>query len=321
MVDGVLRALNADPQLHLLLVGPPSVAATVLDALTEADRRRCRERTALKVVAMADAPLRAMRADTTIRSSLVALAAGEAAAVVSAGSSGATVTAAVLELGRLDGVRRPALAASIPAIADPVLLLDVGASVETNVATLSSHALLGADHARRLGLHKPRVGLLSVGREPGKGDRARRAAESALAELPIDFVGLVEGDDVCLGDRADVIVTDGFTGNVLLKGIEGAYALARGVSERSEGAPQGAPGGSVLARGVSERSEGAPQGAPENTAPAHSGLRRVGVPGGAPRAAMLLGVPGIVVVCHGAADADDLAAAIALAAVTVRARR
>jgi glycerol-3-phosphate acyltransferase PlsX len=282
VVGGVLRAMRVDPGLRLMLVGPPEVASLVLRELGPADRERVAVRAAHRVVGMGDSPMRATRADTTIRAAAAALASGEADALVSAGSSGATVTAAVLELGRIEGVRQPALAAWIPAVHDQVLLLDVGASVETHLSTLRSHALLGNAHAVGLGMSKPRIGLLSVGREPGKGDRARRAAEAALAELPIEFAGLVEGFDVCIGERADVIVTDGFTGNVLLKGIEGAYALA------------------------------AYNGALES---------RVDVPRGAPRAAVLLGVPGIVVVCHGAADDDDLAAAIALAASSVRARQ
>jgi glycerol-3-phosphate acyltransferase PlsX len=269
VVDGALRALAADPGLHLLLVGPRQVADRVLHALGEADRQRVGVRVADAAVTMSDPPARASNPDTSLRVAALAHADGEVDAIVSAGASGAIVTAAVLALGRIEGVRKPALAAWVPTeTGKDRLLLDVGGSVESTASALLSHTALGVAYARRSGIARPRVGLLSVGSEPGKGDRVRRAAERALHHgeegIPMDFVGLVEGGDVCLGERADVVVTDGFTGNVLLKGIEGAYRLARG-------------------------------------------------PVRAAKAAALLGVPGTVVVCHGAAGADDIAAGVALA--------
>jgi glycerol-3-phosphate acyltransferase PlsX len=167
------------------------------------------------------------------------------------------------------------LAAVVPAAAGPVLLLDVGASPDASAGVLVRHAVLGIGYAMAvLGLAAPRVGLLTIGTEQEKGDRVRRAAGEALrAKLP-GFVGNVEGHDVPLGGRADVVVTDGFTGNVLLKGIEGAFELAGGVV----------------------------------------------APGAVARAAGLLGVPGTVVVCHGAAGAADVASGIALAARLHRTR-
>ncbi|KXK63148.1 fatty acid synthesis plsX protein [Micromonospora rosaria] len=273
VVDGALRAMRADPDLHLLLVGPAETAAEVTDALDPAQRARVAVRPVRDAVAMTESPTRAARAHSTVRAAVAAVRAGTADALVSAGSTGATVTAAVLGLGRWPGVRHPALVATLPAVEGPVVLLDVGGALEAHPATLSRHAVLGAAYAAVAhGITAPRVGLLSVGTEAGKGDRARRAADPLLAvgPLPCDarYVGLVEGYDVTLGARADVVVTDGFTGNVLLKAIEGAYAMAGG-----------APAG-----------------------------------GGAPRAAALLGISGTVVVCHGAARADDIASGIALAA-------
>jgi len=150
-----------------------------------------------------------------------------------------------------------------------VVLLDVGASPDASSNLLVRHAALGARYATALlGLAAPRIGLLSIGAEPGKGDRVRRAAGEALLAGQPGYIGTVEGHDVPLGGRADVVVTDGFTGNVLLKGIEGAFALAGGVAAESA----------------------------------------------ALRAAVLLGVPGTVVVCHGAATGADLASGLALAA-------
>lgn len=274
VVDGALRACGADPDVHLLLVGPIAVADEILGALPSRDRARVAVRVASGAVGMADAPWRASRPHTSVRAVVHAVASGDADACVSAGASGAIITAAVLGLGRYPGLRQPALAACFPGPFGPVVLLDVGGSAEADPRTLVWHASLGAAYAHTVHhLPHPRVGLLSIGTEPGKGDRVRRATESMLAAavLPAGarFVGLVEGDEVCSGRRADVVVTDGFTGNVLLKGVEGAYALAGGASPT-------------------------------------------------PRAAPLLGVPGITIVCHGAATSDDVASGIGLAATLHR---
>jgi glycerol-3-phosphate acyltransferase PlsX len=282
VVDGALRALAADPDLHLLLVGPADTADEVVAGLSADDRRRVGVRpipagSDASLAASTSAPigaalLRAPRVGATVRAAVAAVADGTACALVSAGDTGGTVTAAAVGLGRWPGIRRPALVATLPAVAGSVVLLDVGGSLEAKPATLARHAQLGAAYAAVAhGLRAPRVGLLSVGTEQGKGDRARRAADALLANLALPagarYVGLVEGYDVSLGQRADVVVTDGFTGNVLLKGIEGAYALV--------------------------------------------GVQPVG---DAPRAAALLGVRGTVVVCHGAAGHDDVASGIAFAA-------
>ena len=319
VVDGALRACQADPALHLLLVGPVEAAGALLAALDPADHHRVRslaapaeradliraappaERAAAlrredaarhNGPARDDDPARQNTAtpggrddrrpdrhteswvESGVRTAVLAVAQGQADAVVSAGNTGATVTSAALGLGRWPGVRRPALAAVLPTAAGRLVLLDVGSSVDPDEQTLAMHARLGAAYASAVhGIGEPRVGLLTIGTERGKGDKLRRSAPAVLAAqaLPAGarFVGLVEGNDVVLGAAADVVVTDGFTGNVLLKGLETAYALI--------GPPPG-----------------------------------IAAP--PPRAAILLGVSGTVVVCHGAADALDLAAGIALAA-------
>ena len=263
VVDGALRAFQDDPSLHLLLVGPVDAADAVLAALDPVERQR--------VVAEPVSDV----ADAGVRAAVLAVAEGRADAAVSAGSTAAVVISAARDLGRRPGVRRPPLAAVLPTAAGRLVLLDVGSAVDPDAHTLVMHAHLGAAYAAVVHeVTEPRVGLLTIGTEPGKGDRLRRALPDLLAalELPAGarFVGRVEGHDVVLGDAADVVVTDGFTGNILLKGLETAYARL------------GPPGGGAG-----------------------------GVP---PRAAMLLGVEGTVVVCHGAATAPDLAAGIALAA-------
>jgi glycerol-3-phosphate acyltransferase PlsX len=211
---------------------------------------------------MADPPLRAVRAGTSVRAAVGALAEHRVDAVVSAGHTGAVVTAAVHALGRLRGLRRPAIAATLPALSGSLVLLDVGANTEAAAKVLVQHAALGAVYAQVLhGIGAPRVGLLSVGTEAGKGDRARQQAGAALAGATLPgravYIGQVEGYDVPLGGPADVVVTDGFTGNVLLKGIEGAYALAGGQHPGTPraGALLGVPGTVVICHGTASGSD------------------------------------------------------------------
>jgi glycerol-3-phosphate acyltransferase PlsX len=232
VVDGALRACRTDPELQLLLVGPQSAADEVAGALPAADRARIDTLVVTRGVGMSDPVADGADPGTTIGAAVAALSERRVDAVVSAGASGAIVAASVLGLGRVDAVRRPALTAVLPALAGPLVLLDVGAGMQVSPIDLVQHATLGAAYARlAAGVEHPRVGLLSVGSEPGKGDRLRRAADAALrVQAPAfsSYVGPVEGQDVVLGGRADVVVTDGFTGNVLLKGIEAAMAAAPG---------------------------------------------------------------------------------------------
>ncbi|WP_433369247.1 phosphate acyltransferase PlsX [Actinoplanes sp. CA-142083] len=266
VVDGALRAFQDDPSLHLLLVGPHDAADAVLAAVDPAQRDR-----------MGTLPMPAveLHPDDVARASLRAVADGLADAAVSAGNTAAIVVSSARALGRWPGVRRPPLAAVLPTAAGRLVLLDVGSAVDPDEHTLITHARLGAAYAAVAhGVTAPRVGLLTIGTERGKGDRLRRALPSLFAETDLPagarYAGLVEGQDVVTGDAADVVVTDGFTGNVLLKGLETAYARL------------GPPGGDAI-----------------------------GVP---PRVALLLGVAGTVVVCHGAASGADLADGIAFAA-------
>jgi glycerol-3-phosphate acyltransferase PlsX len=229
VVDGALRACGADPDLHLLLVGPRDVADEVLGALAVNDRGRVGVIVVDRTVGMGEAPMRHVRRESTVRAAAEAIYGGRADAMVSAGSSGAAVAASAHVLGRLPGVRRPGLAAHVPTPHGTVLLLDVGVTIDGTMLELVQHAVLGAAYAATaLGIAEPRVGLLSIGSEPGKGDRLRRAVAVALHDTPLPaggrYIGLVEGHDVPLGGPADVIVTDGFTGNILLKGLEGATA-------------------------------------------------------------------------------------------------
>jgi glycerol-3-phosphate acyltransferase PlsX len=224
------------------------------------------------------------------------VAEGRSAALVSHGSTGATMAAATFGLRRLHGVQRPALAVRLPIPGKPVLFLDVGANVEVRAQHLVQFAFLGAAFSQAvLGVERPRVGLLSVGEEEGKGREEVVAAHALLANAGgFDFAGNVEGGDLPAGE-ADVVVTDGFTGNVSLKLMEGT---ARTVTSAIRGAarsnPLAAMGGLMMS-------------------PAMRGLRSELHPdttGGA----ILLGLRGIAVVGHGSAGAEGIANAVRLAA-------
>jgi glycerol-3-phosphate acyltransferase PlsX len=249
-------------------------------------------------------PVAAVRGqgDASIVLAAADVAEGRSDALASAGPTGATMTAALFALRRMQGVRRPALALQLLAptrSGPPALLLDVGANTDARVGDLIQFAYLGAAFSQAvLEVERPRVALLSVGEEPKKGTDEVVEAHAALAAADgIEFAGNVEGRDL-LGDAADVIVTDGFTGNVALKTIEGtAGAVATAVSEAARSGPVSALGGLLLR-------------------PALGGLRREMDPdttGGA----ILLGLGGVAVVGHGSSGPNGIANAIRLAARAV----
>ncbi len=179
------------------------------------------------VIGMGDDPARALRekpeASITVCAQLVA--AGDAGGFVSAGSTGAAMAAAAIIIGRLRGVTRPAIATVFPTPGTPTLVLDSGANPEVKAHQLVQFAVMGSVAANALlGADPPRVGLLSIGEEKGKGRDLERAAYDLIEASPVEFVGNIEGRDVAT-DKVDVIVTDGFTGNVFLKATEGTAAL------------------------------------------------------------------------------------------------
>ncbi len=219
-------------------------------------------------VTMAEDPVAAVRRrpDCSVRVAARAVADGTASAMVSAGSTGAVVTAARLELGRRPGVRRPVLAVRIPVAGGSTLLVDAGAVPVADAAQLYRAATLGRQHLLDAGHPAPTIGLLNVGTEANKGDPEVRRARRLLEDVP-GFVGNVEPGGLMAG-TVDLVVTDGFTGNILLKTLEAV----------------------------------APRSADEDAA------------------AIILGVPGTVLVAHGAARGTDLATAVHTAVGLVAAR-
>lgn len=300
VVDGALLVADEMPDVTVVLVGPPDVADKAL-----ADRGhpgRFEVVAATEVIGMAEDPARAIRKkrDATVRVCARLVRDGDADAMVSVGSTGAALAAALFTLGRLKGVSRPPLAAVVPAKDGPLIFLDAGANPEASVELLAQYALAGSAFATvRLGIAEPRVGLLTIGEEAGKGDHVRKQAYDVLAALPINFVGSVEGRDVPHGGVADVIVTDGFTGNVLVKGLEGAASM---LTELLLTAMTSTP----------ERKAAAKELLPAfGEATAHMSPDELG-------GAVLLGVDGVCVVGHGAASPRAVASCVRVAVQAAR---
>ena len=188
---------------------------------------------ASEVIEMHDDPAKAVRSkkDSSLLRAAEAVRDGRASAMVSAGNTGATMASALFRMGRIRGVARPAIATPIPVPGStPTILIDAGANAECSPAWLVQFAQMGSAFARqRFGIAEPRVGLLSIGEEPGKGNPLTKEAHGLLAAgeggPSVTFMGNVEGRDV-MTDSVDVVVTDGFTGNVVLKTLEGAMRFA-----------------------------------------------------------------------------------------------
>ena len=180
---------------------------------------------ASEVIEMDDDPASSVRKkrDSTLVRAAEAVRDGKASAMISAGNTGATMASALLRMGRIKGVHRPAIATPVPVPGStPTVLLDAGANAEVQADWLVQFAVMGSVYARkRYGIENPKVGLHSIGEEPGEGDTLRKEAYDLLAVAPgINFIGNVEGRDI-MTDTVDVVVTDGFTGNVVLKTLEG----------------------------------------------------------------------------------------------------
>ena len=220
IITGSLAAARELPNDEFILVGDEGMIESRLrDAPSNVSLRRARG-----VIGMNEDPAKALRTrpDSSVAVAARMVHAGEAEAFFSAGNTGATVAAALLEIGRITSCRRPAIATVLPFDA-PVLLLDAGATVSCRPQDLLNFAILGGVFARRYldTTGDPRVGLINVGEEPGKGNNLAKEAHELLARSDsIHFVGNVEGYAIGSG-AADVLVTDGFTGNVVLKTAEG----------------------------------------------------------------------------------------------------
>jgi glycerol-3-phosphate acyltransferase PlsX len=238
------------------------------------------------------------KAQNSLGVSMDLLKSGEADAMVTAGNTGGAMAIALARLGRLKGVRRPALTVLFPVKGGYSVVLDIGANTECKPEYLLQFALMGSVYAELvLGVENPRVGLLSIGEEAGKGNELVRATYPLLEKSGLNFIGNIEGKEL-FGGEVDVTVTDGFTGNVLMKGVE---AVAKLITDRLREEIMASPIrklGGLLVR------------------PAFSALRKDLDPGEI-GAAPLLGLSGLVFVGHGRSDAKAILSAIRLARQSV----
>jgi len=301
-VDAALSALAADPELELVLVGDePQVSASLARRHLEAEPRLSIHH-ADEVVAMGDRPSRALRAKrrSSMRVAIELVRANRVSAAVSAGNTGALMAIARAVLRTLPGIDRPAFVSRMPSFdGHPVYMLDLGANARCTVRQLVQFAAMGS--ALVTAMHdepRPRIGLLNVGVEEIKGTETIQEAARQLQASTLNYTGFVEGDGVFLGP-VDVVVSDGFAGNVALKAGEGVARLLRHYleeeSRRSWLTRAAAAAAMPILRGLSWRVD----------------PRRY-------NGATLLGLNGTVVKSHGGSDAVGFAAAIRVAAEDVR---
>jgi len=296
IVRGALRAAN-EHGIEVTLVGRREVVEQELRNAGMATPVNINIVDAREVIEMNEHPANAVRAkrDSSLVSSCALVAGGQARAAVSAGNSGAMLAAALFTIKRIPGVARPAIGASFPSEAGQTFILDVGANTDCKPEWLAQFALMGDVYARTMiGIPSPRVALLSNGEESEKGSDLVQAAHPMIAALPIQFVGNVEGKDIFRGG-CDVVVTDGFTGNVVLKVAEGiGEFLFASIAREARKSFGGKIGGALLKprlRPLRDRID----------------YRKTG-------GALLLGVAGEVVIAHGRSDAEATMNAIRVAA-------
>jgi glycerol-3-phosphate acyltransferase PlsX len=230
IVEGAKQAVAAG--IPVLLVGPADLA----------DRGDLPLHVATEFIDMHEDPASSVRnkKDSTLVVSADLVRDGIASAMISAGNTGATMASALLRMGRIKGVKRPAIATPIPVPGStPTVMLDAGANAEVEAEWMTQFAVMGSVYANaRYGIERPRVGLLSIGEEPGKGDTLRKKSFELLSAMDnINFIGNVEGRDIMTPD-VDVVVTDGFTGNVALKTLEGTMRMIVKELFASIGQPQ-----------------------------------------------------------------------------------
>lgn len=298
VVRGALQAVR-ELDVHLLLVGDEEKVASCMNGEVSG---RIEVMHASEVIDMHEDPAASVRRkkDSSLVRAAEAVRDGRAVGMVSAGNTGAAMAGALLRMGRIKGVARPAIAAPLPVPGStPTILLDAGATVDCMPEWFVTFAHMGAELARvRFGISEPRVGLLSNGEEEGKGDKLRKAVYPLLADLP-GFIGNVEGRDI-ISDRVDVVVTDGFSGNVALKAMEGTASMFDALIHRvlDAASDEGQPEESETVARFRSSFEDALLGV------------ELDVAGGG---AMLLGVDGVCVISHGSSSARAIATSIRIA--------
>ncbi len=301
IVKGAVDAANQMPDVEVILVGCEHIINEILKTQSVPEGR-VTVRHAETVIETGDVPVEAIRTkkDSSLMVALSLVKNGEADAVVSAGNTGAYLAGAFRTLGRIKGVKRPALTTILPTVGDPGLILDIGANADCRPEHLVQFAQMGSVYASHvLHIEKPRVALLNIGVEEAKGNALTKETYQQLKKEPIHFVGNIEPREILSGS-ADVVICDGFTGNVVIKLIEGTagslFSMMKKVFYKNIGTKLAA---AVLKPGL-------------KTVKAKMDYSEYG---GAP----LLGIDGVVFKAHGSSDAVTIKNAIGAARAYVAA--
>ncbi|MGI9538479.1 MAG: phosphate acyltransferase PlsX [Desulfocapsaceae bacterium] len=293
LIKGALLALEQD-DLRITLVGDEGLLKDLLQSASASPKLLDRLNIvhAQTVVGMDENPVDAIRKkkDSSIMVAFDLVKSGQASAAVSAGNSGATLAAGVRKLGRLKNVARPGLATAFPTLKGPVMIMDIGANVECRPVHLYQFGVMASAFSNLYNVKNPRVGLLTIGEESGKGNTLIKEAYNLLQRSSLNFIGNVEGRDVFQGD-VDVVVCDGFVGNIVLKISEGLAEATMKMLREEILKSRRAKLGYLLAR------------------PAFDNFKKrvdYAEYGGA----LLLGIKGIGIVCHGKSSAFAIKNAI-----------
>ncbi len=301
IVQACIASLSATPSLHLTLVGQPSLLEELIASHPAVDRARLTITPASETISMDDKPAAALRGkpDSSMRVALELLRDGKVQACVSAGNTGALMALSRHVLKTLPGIDRPAMVAAIPTQQGYCQLLDLGANVDCSADHLFQFAVMGSVAAEALGVTRPRVALLNIGTEDIKGNQQVKLAATLLqGARGLNYIGFVEGDGLYRGE-ADVVVCDGFVGNILLKSSEG---LATMIASRIETLFRQ----NLLSRVVGALALPLMRRLQADLAPArHNG-------------ASFLGLQGIVVKSHGSAGVEGFQSAIARALIEIQ---
>jgi glycerol-3-phosphate acyltransferase PlsX len=301
MVAGAIQAVD-ESDLDVVLIGDENILNRVFQKQSRVSARLHIVH-ASQIVSMDESPFEAIRKkkDSSIVRAFNCVKNGEADAVVSAGNSGATMASAIKSLGRLENIARPGIASIFPTLKKPLVMMDVGANVDCRPQHLFQFGVMGAAFSDNLfKIKKPSIGLLSIGEEGGKGNVLVKSAHELFRKSSLNFIGNVEGRDIFQGD-VDVIVCDGFVGNVCLKVSEGLAEAIISMLRTEMSKSFMAKMGYLLAR----------------KAFGNFGKRvDYAEYGGAP----LLGVNGTGIVCHGRSNAKAIKNAIKVAAEMIRSK-
>lgn len=301
IVPACIASLAEFPSLHLTLVGQAPLIEKLISHHSGVDRARLRVEHASEVIGMDERPTHALRGkpDSSMRVMLELVRNGRVSAAVSAGNSGALMALSLYVLKPLAGIDRPAMVTAVPTAKGVCQVLDLGANVDCSAEQLYQFAVMGSVVAEAQGVVRPRIALLNVGTESIKGNQQVKLAASLLRQAEgLNYIGFVEGDGLYRGE-ADVVVCDGFVGNILLKSSEGLVSM---ITSRIE---------TLFSESLVSRMAGAVampllKRLKDELAPAqHNG-------------ASLLGLQGIVVKSHGGADAEAFQSAIRRAVIEVR---